>query len=68
MSRRSNFIQLFDMHVKLPLIASRRDIPPENLYSLMRPSKGTSLSQAASFEVSSIEIDWQVPEEGREKK
>jgi hypothetical protein len=42
--------------------------PMTNFFSSMRPPKGTSLSKIASFEVSSVEIDRRVPEEGRHRK
>jgi hypothetical protein len=41
---------------------------PWKIFFIDETPKGTSLSQTASFEVSSVEIDRRVPEEGRDKK
>jgi hypothetical protein len=40
----------FDLHVKCPLKIRGKGYSPEKICSLMRPPKGTSLSQSTSFE------------------
>jgi hypothetical protein len=53
----SKVIRLFRFACKMPFeIFGEGTIPRENFFSSMRPRKGTSLEQSASFEISCVQI------------